>query len=140
MAGRYRCDATLGSNATGRDVGLFRPGNRHVDRAPGGEGGTSSPGIDEHPTMGLIGPGLRPASAAIYRRDVADFLRWWGPRPEEATSADIIRYLAERATSPASADRRLAALAHFYQAMIYTGAGVSDPTVGIPRARRGAWR
>ena len=76
----------------------------------------------------------------MYRRDVADFLHWWGRPPEDATRADITRYLAERATSPASADRRLAILAYFYRAGVAAGSWTGDPTVGIARARRGAWR
>ena len=137
MAGHRRRDASVGSDATGGDCGLFRPGNSHV---PGGTVWGPPPGIDEHLTLRLIGPGLRPASAAIYRRDVADFLRWWDRRPEAATPADVVRYLAERATSPASADRRLAILAYFYRSGIAAHFWTGDPTVGIARARRGAWR
>ena len=137
MAGHCRRDAFVGCGATGGDCGLFGPGNSHV---PDGPVWGPPPNIDEHPTIGLIGPGLRPASAAIYRRDVADFLRWWDRRPEAATPADVVRYLAVRATSPASADRRLAILAYFYRAGIAAHSWTGDPTAGIARARRGAWR
>ncbi len=91
--------------------------------------------------LDLVGPGLRPTSAAVYRRDVVDFLRWWGRDPADAEAADIARYLAERAADkPAGADRRLAALAHFYQAGIWAGRWSVNPTAGLPRARRGDWR
>lgn len=118
----------------------FDPGNRHLAGGPGGDGGRSSSGRIDHLTLGLVGPGLRSSSVAVYRRDVADFLRWWGRPPKEATRADIARYLAEQATSPASADRRLAILAYFYRAGIAARLWTSDPTVGIARARRGSWR
>ncbi|MHB8399626.1 MAG: hypothetical protein ACYDCI_11955 [Candidatus Limnocylindrales bacterium] len=118
----------------------FGARNSGARLVPGNGGGIPSPGTAEHPTLGLIGPGLRPASVAIYRRDVSDFLAWWDRPPEDATPADIARYLALRATSPASADRRRANLAHFYRAGIAAGAWSGDPTVGIARARRGAWR
>ena len=118
----------------------FEAGNSRGDRAPGDGGGIPRPGTAEHLILRLIGPGLRPASAAIYRRDVADFLRWWDRRPESATPVDVVRYLAVRATSPASADRRLAILAYFYRAGIAAHSWTGDPTVGIARARRGAWR
>lgn len=90
--------------------------------------------------MALIGPGLHPASARIYRRDIADFLAWFGRPPEDATSGDVVRYLAERAVSPSSSDRRLAALGFYYRAGVSAGAWTTDPTAGLPRARRGAWR
>lgn len=88
----------------------------------------------------LVGVGLRPTSAAVYRRDVADFLRWWDGCPADAMPADVRRYLAERTATASAVDRRLAALAHFYQAGIWAGCWSVNPTVGIARARRGAWR
>ena len=118
----------------------FGARNSAVGHLPGNGGGIPSPGTAEHPTLGLVGPGLRASSVAIYRRDVSDFLRWLDRPPEDATPADIARYLALRATSPASADRRLAILAHFYRAGIAAGAWTADPTVDIARARRGSWR
>lgn len=91
--------------------------------------------------LGLVGGGLKPTSAVVYRRDVADFLGWWGREPAAATGMDIARYLADRSSgTPAGADRRLAALAHFYRAGIAGGLWTSNPTTELPRARRGAWR
>ncbi len=90
--------------------------------------------------MGLVGAGLRVTSAEVYRRDVADFLAWWDRDPAEATGADIVRYVAERRPTPAGADRRLAALAHFYRGGIRAGHWSHNPVVGLARARRGAWR
>ena len=90
--------------------------------------------------LGLVGVGLRASSAQVYRRDVADFLVWWGHNPTAATGADVAQYLAERGPTPAAADRRLAALAHFYRAGIIAGRWTVDPTAGLPRARRGDWR
>lgn len=90
--------------------------------------------------LGLVGDGLRATSAEIYRRDVADFLRWWDRDPAGASPADIGRYLAARAPTPSGADRRLAALAHFYRAGIGAGCWATDPTLDVARARRGPWR
>jgi Phage integrase, N-terminal SAM-like domain len=118
----------------------FGPGNSGVEGAPGDVGEASAPGTVEYGSLGLIGPGLRPSSVAIYRRDVADFLRWWRRPPGDATAADVTRYLAERATSPASADRRLAILGYFYRAGVAARRWPVDPTAGIARARRGSWR
>ncbi|TAM73576.1 MAG: hypothetical protein EPN50_03895 [Chloroflexota bacterium] len=84
--------------------------------------------------LALVGAGLRPSSAAIHQRDVAEFLGWWSRDPAQASSDDIIKYLAERgAARPAAADRRLAALAHFFRAGIEAGRWSTDPTLGLPR-------
>lgn len=114
----------------------FGPGNS----AAGDSGGRGSPAPGHDATLALVGGGLRASSGAIYRRDVADFLGWWGRSPEEVAAADIAQYLAERAATPAAADRRRAALAHLYRAGIEAGQWAVDPTAGLPRARRGAWR
>ena len=66
--------------------------------------------------LGLVGGGLRPTSAEVYRRDVADFLAWWDRDPAGASGADIVRYVHQPGSTPAGMDRRLAALAHFYRA------------------------
>jgi site-specific recombinase XerD len=111
-----------------------------VGRDGGCHGREPAPDADARDSVDLIGPGLRPSSLAVYRRDVADFLAWWGRPPQEATPADLARYLAERATSPASSDRRLAILAYFYRAGIEARRWPGDPTAKLPRARRGRWR
>jgi site-specific recombinase XerD len=104
----------------GTHAACFEPGNRLLE---------------------LVGPGLKPTTAAVYRRDVADFVRWWRRPLAEADAADVALYLRDRsAGNPASADRRLAALAHFYRAGIAAGCWRVNPTVGLARARRGAWR
>ncbi len=140
MAGRSVPMEPLGPTATHPRSGLSPTSKQPRAATPGNGGGNPPPGAGEHPTLALIGRGLRPTSAAIYRRDVADFLRWLGRPPEEATSADIAGYLAGRAVSPSSSDRRLAALAHFYRAGIDAADWTIDPTAGTARARRGGWR
>jgi hypothetical protein len=140
MARNSAPTASWAQGPVAQGMACFGPETGPVGARPGGAGGVPSPGLDEHGTLGLIGIGLRPSSAAIYRRDVADFLHWWGRPPQDAGPADITGYLVERATSPASADRRLAALAHLYRAGVAARRWTSDPTVGIARARRGNWR
>jgi hypothetical protein len=90
--------------------------------------------------LGLVGPGLRPTSAKVYRRDVADFLARW-PRPELAIRADVVLYLDSRAAgSPAGWDRRAAALRHFFGQGIAAGLWTVNPAAELPRQRRGDWR
>lgn len=129
---------TPGPSAAGR--ACFGPGNSVLGATAGDDQRASSLRDTDRGYLCLVGQGLRASSAAVYRRDVVDFLLWWGRPPQAAASGDIARYLAERATSPASHDRRLAALADFYQAGIESGDWTSDPTGGLGRARRGSWR
>jgi hypothetical protein len=90
--------------------------------------------------LGLVGPGLRPTSAVVYRRDVAEFLTSW-PDPELATRADLIGYLDARAAdNPAGWDRRAAALRHFFERGIAAGLWSTNPAAELPRQRRGEWR
>jgi site-specific recombinase XerD len=90
--------------------------------------------------LGLVGPGLRPTSAVVYRRDVADFLARW-PKPELATRAKVMAYLDSRAAdNPAGWDRRAAALRHFFERGIAAGLWSTNPAAELPRARRGDWR
>jgi site-specific recombinase XerD len=90
--------------------------------------------------LGLVGPGLRPTSATVYRRDVADFLARW-PKPELTTRADVAAYLDSRAAgNPAGWDRRAAALRHFFEQGIAAGLWTANPAGELPRQRRGDWR
>ncbi len=90
--------------------------------------------------LGLVGPGLRPTSAVVYRRDLADFLAHW-PKPELATRADVVAYLDSRAAgNPAGWDRRAAALRHFFEQGIAAGLWTANPADQLPRRRRGDWR
>ena len=90
--------------------------------------------------LGLVGPGLRPTSATVYRRDVADFLARWS-KPELASRADVLGYLAFRAAgNPAGWDRRAAALCHFFEQGIAAGLWTVNPAAELPRQRRGDWR
>lgn len=90
--------------------------------------------------LGLVGPGLRPTSATVYRRDVAAFLARW-PEPASATRADVVAYLNVRAAgNPASWDRRAAVLRHFFERGIAAGLWAGNPAAELPRQRRGDWR
>jgi hypothetical protein len=90
--------------------------------------------------LGLVGPGLRPTSAVVYRRDVAAFLVRW-PDPELATRADLTAYLDSRAAdNPAGWDRRAAGLRHFFERGIEAGLWTVNPAADLPRQRRGDWR
>jgi site-specific recombinase XerD len=90
--------------------------------------------------VGLVGPGLRPASAAVYRRDLANFLATW-PSPELATRADVIAYLDSRAAgNPSGWDRRAAVLRYFFERGIEVGLWSDNPATKLPRQRRGDWR
>ena len=132
--------AARGCDATTRPFALFRPGNRLVGRSPDGERWDLPPGAADHPMLALVGAGLRPSSATVYRRDVEAFLAWWRDDPAHATTADVQNFLAATCPTPASWDRRRAALAHFYQAGIAAGHWTVNPAVGIPPRRRGDWR
>lgn len=90
--------------------------------------------------LGLVGGGLRPTSAVVYRRDVADFLARW-PNPELASRADVMAYLNSRAAdNPAGWDRRAAGLRYFFERGIEAGLWTADPAAELPRQRRGDWR
>ncbi len=90
--------------------------------------------------LGLVGPGLRPTSATVYRRDLADFLDRW-PDPSLATRRDLIAYLNSRAAdNPAGWDRRAAALRYFFRRGIEAGRWTANPAAELPRQRRGDWR
>lgn len=90
--------------------------------------------------LGLVGPGLRPASAVVYRRDLADFLAAW-PDPASVTRADLVAYLETRAAeNPAGWDRRAAGLRYFFECGIEAGLWTANPAAELPRQRRGNWR
>jgi hypothetical protein len=90
--------------------------------------------------LGLVGPGLRPTSATVYRRDVADFLACW-PDSDLPTRRDLVIYLDTRAAdNPAGWDRRAAALRHFFERGIEAGLWTTNPAADLPRQRRGDWR
>ena len=88
----------------------------------------------------LVGPGLRPTSATVYRRDLGDFLARW-PEPALVTRRDLIAYLDSRAAdNPAGWDRRAAALRYFFRRGIEAGLWTANPAAELPRQRRGDWR
>jgi hypothetical protein len=118
----------------------FGPGNRPQRGGPGDDGANAPPRAADDPILGLVGLGLRSTSAAVYRRDVAAFLSWWTDNPARATTADVRDFLAATCPTPASWDRRRAALAHFYRAGIRAGRWTVNPTAPLPRARSGDWR
>ena len=92
--------------------------------------------------LGLVGPRLRPTSAVVYRRDLADFLAPW-PRPELVTRADLTAYLDSRAAdNPAGWDRRAAGLRYLFDRGIEAGLWTANPAGDLPRQRRGdrRWR
>jgi hypothetical protein len=90
--------------------------------------------------LGLVGPGLRPTSADVYRRDVADFLAWCS-HPADATNRELVAYLVAKASdNPASWDRRAAVLSYFYERGIEAGLWSMNPAWILPRHRRGDWR
>jgi len=90
--------------------------------------------------LGLVGRGLRPTSAAVYRRDIADFLAAW-PDPASVTRADLVAYLDTRAAdNPAGWDRRAAGLRYFFERGIAAGLWAGNPAAELPRQRRGDWR
>src|ERR1035437_3398502 len=89
--------------------------------------------------LGLVGPRLRPTSAVVYRRDLADFLVAC-PSPELATRADLCAYLDSRAVdNPAGWDRRAAGLRYFFDRGIEAGLWTANPAADLPRPRRGEW-
>ena len=90
--------------------------------------------------LGLVGAGLRPTSAVVYCRDLADFLAAW-PAPSRAARADLIAYLDGRSVgSPAGWDRRAAVLRYFFERGIESGLWTDNPAADLPRQRRGDWR
>jgi hypothetical protein len=90
--------------------------------------------------LGLVGPGLSPTSATVYRRDLAHFLAAW-PEPSRAARADVIAYLDGRsAGNPAGWDRRAAVLRYFFERGIDAGLWAANPAADLPRQRRGDWR
>lgn len=90
--------------------------------------------------LGLVGPRLKPASAVVYRRDLADLLAAW-PEPSRAARTDVIAYLdASSAGNPAGWDRRAAILRYFFERGIGAGLWAANPVADLPRQRRDDWR
>jgi hypothetical protein len=90
--------------------------------------------------LGLVGPRLRPTSAKVYRRDVADYLAWCRD-PATATQRELVAYLVAKASdNPAGWDRRAAVLNYFYERGIEAGLWSVNPAWILPRHRRGDWR
>jgi hypothetical protein len=90
--------------------------------------------------LGLVGRGLRPTSAVVYRRDLANFLAAW-PDPTAASRAGLVAYLDSRAADrPAAWDRRAAVLRYFFERGIEAGLWTVNPAADLPRQRRGDWR
>ena len=135
-----RDPAAWPSGPTTARAACFGSRNSEQRGGPGDDEGRRSPRGADHRMLGLVGLGLLSTSAAVYRRDVATFLSWWTDNPARTTTADIRDFLAATCPTPASWDRRRAALAHFYAAGIRAGWWTVNPVEVVPRARRGDWR
>ncbi len=83
-----------------------------------------------------------PVGLPAFGLDVgpAAFLSWWTNNPARAMTADVRDFLAATCPTPASWDRRRAALGHFYRAGIRAGWWTVNPAAPVARARRGDWR
>jgi len=81
--------------------------------------------------------GLAAASLASYRRDLAGFAAWLGPRDRELTDAergDIEAWIADQFARKAKASsiaRRLSALRRFYGHAVQQGLVRADPTLRV---------
>lgn len=82
---------------------------------------------------------LAPRTVESYRRDLEDFLRWFGRGLSEADQEDIESYLADlraEGRTPATLARRLAALRSFFRHQALIGAREDNPAAGIASPRR----
>src|SRR5690242_15211871 len=82
---------------------------------------------------------LAPRTVESYRRDLEDFLRWFGRELSEADQEDIESYLADlraEGRSTATIARRLAALRSFFRHQTLVGAREDNPAAGITSPRR----
>jgi len=82
---------------------------------------------------------LAPRTVESYRRDLEDFLRWFGRALSEADQEDIESYLADLRAggrTTATLARRLAALRSFYRHQALIGAREDNPAAGVSSPRR----
>jgi integrase/recombinase XerD len=82
---------------------------------------------------------LAPRTVESYRRDLEDFLRWFGRELAEADQEDIESYLADlraEGRTTATLARRLAALRSFFRHQALVGARDDNPAAGISSPRR----
>jgi len=82
---------------------------------------------------------LAPRTVESYRRDLKDFLRWFGRELGQADQEDIESYLADlraEGRTNATLARRLAALRSFYRHQTLVGARDDNPAAGISSPRR----
>jgi integrase/recombinase XerD len=82
---------------------------------------------------------LAPRTVESYRRDLEDFLRWFGRQLAEADQEDIESYLSDlraEGRTTATLARRLAAMRSFYRHQTLVGARDDNPAAGIASPRR----
>jgi integrase/recombinase XerD len=82
---------------------------------------------------------LAPRTVESYRRDLEDFLRWFGRELREADQEDIESYLADlraEGRTTATLARRLAALRSFFRHQTLLGTRDDNPAAGISSPRR----
>jgi integrase/recombinase XerD len=84
---------------------------------------------------------LAPRTVDAYRRDLADFARWLGASPADASPEQLASYLAQlRADGLAATTiaRRVAALRSFFRHQVLLGARPDNPAseLELPRRRR----
>ena len=95
----------------------------------------SAAAIDAHLDYLWLERGLRRATLAAYRQDLATLAAWLGRDIATATEADLHGFLAARLNahrSPRTVARFLAAARSFYQRNLETGATTVDPTANLP--------
>lgn len=105
--------------------------------------------ITEYLSHLRVEKGRAASTLEAYRRDLADFLRWTGPRGltlAEVTEEDLTGYLADLAASgaaPSTRKRRAVAVRSLYRFLVDEGALTIDPAehlevpgvgAGLPRA------
>ncbi len=82
-------------------------------------------------TWARVESGLSPRTIEAYERE----LRRLGPGLPHLHTDDLRRVLHERAGSPSTVARRVAAFRSFYGFLIRTGKRTDDPTAGLDRPR-----
>jgi len=91
--------------------------------------------------LALASARLAPRTVEAYRRDLAHLTGWLGRSPEDASTDDLARYVAQlRADglAPTTIARRLAAVRSFFRHQVLLGARSDNPAanVELPKRRR----
>ena len=83
--------------------------------------------------------GLAPATAAAYRRDLAQYAAHLGGRPPDPEEvASFVAVLHRRGLSPATIARRIAAVRGFHRFLVAENLAAADPTALLETPRRPA--